>query len=59
MVDRVSDLPPHGLLRVFTARNLYRGLFVILPVDTAAAATYFGANKSAKDKSPKLTLDAP
>jgi hypothetical protein len=32
---------------------------VILPADGTLAATYFGANDSATDKSPKLTLDAP
>jgi hypothetical protein len=32
---------------------------VIAPADAAVAATYFGANEDAKDKSPKLTLDVP
>jgi hypothetical protein len=32
---------------------------VIVPADAAVAATYFGANAAAKDKSPTLTLDAP
>ena len=32
---------------------------VIVPADATVAATYFGANESAKDKSPKLTLDVP
>jgi hypothetical protein len=32
---------------------------VIVPGDPAVAATYFGVNDSAKDKSPRLTLDAP
>jgi hypothetical protein len=30
---------------------------VVVPDDANVAATYFGANESAKDKSPKLTLD--
>jgi len=32
---------------------------VIVPADSAVAATYFGANESAKDMNPRLTLDAP
>ena len=32
---------------------------VIVPADSAVAATYFGANEDAKDKSPRLTLDLP
>jgi hypothetical protein len=32
---------------------------VIVPADAAVAATYFGANEGAKDKSPRLTLDVP
>ncbi len=32
---------------------------VIAPADATVAATYFGANESAKDKSPRLTLEAP
>jgi hypothetical protein len=32
---------------------------VIVPADLAVAATYFGANENAQDKSPKLILDAP
>jgi hypothetical protein len=32
---------------------------VVVPADAAVAATYFGANESAKDKSPRLTLEAP
>jgi len=32
---------------------------VIVPADSTVAATYFGASESAKDKSPKLTLDLP
>jgi len=32
---------------------------VIVPADATVAATYFGANEAAKDKSPKLTLDVP
>jgi hypothetical protein len=31
---------------------------VIVPADLAVAATYFGANESSMDKSPKLTLEA-
>ena len=30
---------------------------VIVPADAAVAATYFGANEDAKDKSPRLTLE--
>ena len=30
---------------------------VIVPADATVAATYFGANEGAKDKSPKLSLD--
>jgi hypothetical protein len=30
---------------------------VIIPADAAVAATYFGANENAKDKSPRLTLE--
>ncbi len=32
---------------------------VIVPADATVAATYFGANENAKDKSPRLTLDLP
>jgi len=32
---------------------------VIVPADAAVAATYFGASESAKEKSPRLTLDVP
>jgi hypothetical protein len=32
---------------------------VIVPADAAVAATYYGANEDASDKSPKLTLDLP
>ena len=32
---------------------------VIVPADATVAATYFGANEDAKDKSPRLTLDLP
>jgi hypothetical protein len=32
---------------------------VIVPADATVAATYFGANESAKDKSPKLTFELP
>jgi hypothetical protein len=32
---------------------------VVVPVDAAVAATYFGTNEDAKDKSPRLTLDLP
>jgi len=32
---------------------------VIVPADATVAATYFGANENARDKSPKLTLDLP
>jgi len=32
---------------------------VIVPADATVAATYFGATESAKDKSPRLTLDMP
>jgi hypothetical protein len=32
---------------------------VIVPADPSVAATYFGANEEAKDKSPKLTFDLP
>jgi hypothetical protein len=32
---------------------------VIVPADGAVAATYFGANESDKEKSPRLTLDLP
>ncbi len=32
---------------------------VIVPADSAVAATYFGANEDAKDKSPRLKLDVP
>jgi hypothetical protein len=30
---------------------------VVVPADASVAATYFGANDSAKDNSPRLTLD--
>jgi hypothetical protein len=30
---------------------------VVVPADPAVAATYFGANEDAKDKSPRLTLE--
>ena len=30
---------------------------VIVPADAAVAATYFGANEDAKEKSPRLTLE--
>jgi hypothetical protein len=36
--------------------NLY---LVIVPADATVAATYFGANENAKDKSPKLTCELP
>ena len=32
---------------------------VIVPADGAVAATYFGANETDKEKSPRLTLDLP
>jgi hypothetical protein len=32
---------------------------VVVPVDDNVAATYFGANEAAKDKSPRLVLDSP
>jgi hypothetical protein len=32
---------------------------VIVPADATVAATYFGANENAKEKSPRLTLDLP
>ncbi len=32
---------------------------VIVPADAAVAATYFGASENDKEKSPRLTLDAP
>lgn len=32
---------------------------VIVPADAAVAATYFGANEDAKDKSPRLTVILP
>jgi hypothetical protein len=32
---------------------------VIVPADAMVAATYFGANESAKDNSPRLTVEAP
>lgn len=32
---------------------------VIVPADGTVAATYFGANNDAKDKSPKLSFDLP
>jgi hypothetical protein len=32
---------------------------VIVPVDAAVAATYFGASENDKEKSPRLTLDLP
>jgi hypothetical protein len=32
---------------------------VIVPADATVAATYYGANEEAADKSPKLTLDLP
>jgi hypothetical protein len=32
---------------------------VIVPADGTVAATYYGADEEAKDKSPKLTLDLP
>jgi hypothetical protein len=32
---------------------------VIVPVDGAVAATYFGANETDKEKSPRLTLYVP
>jgi hypothetical protein len=32
---------------------------VIVPVDGAVAATYFGANETDKGRSPRLTLDLP
>jgi hypothetical protein len=42
--------------RIAKGGKLY---LVSVPADAAVAATYFGANESAKDKSPKLTLDVP
>jgi hypothetical protein len=42
--------------RIAKGGKLY---LVIVPADAAVAATYFGANESAKDKSPKLRLDLP
>ncbi len=32
---------------------------VIVPADSTVAATYYGADEEARDKSPKLTLDLP
>ena len=32
---------------------------VIVPADSAVAATYFGASENDKEKSPKLTLEVP
>jgi hypothetical protein len=32
---------------------------VIVPADATVPATYFGANESAKNNSPRLTLEAP
>jgi hypothetical protein len=32
---------------------------VIVPADLAVAATYFGANETDKEKSPRLTVDLP
>jgi hypothetical protein len=32
---------------------------VIVPADATVAATYFGANETAKETSPKLTLEVP
>jgi hypothetical protein len=32
---------------------------VIVPAETAVAATYFGASETDKEKSPRLTLDLP
>ncbi len=32
---------------------------VIVPADETVAATYFGANEAAKDKSPRLVLELP
>jgi hypothetical protein len=42
--------------RIAKGGKLY---LVIVPADASVAATYFGANESAKDKCPELTLDAP
>jgi hypothetical protein len=41
--------------RIAKGGKLY---LVIVPADAAVAATYFGANESANEMSPRLTLEA-
>jgi hypothetical protein len=42
--------------RIAKGGKLY---LVVVPADATVAATYFGANESAKNNSPRLTLDLP